>query len=151
MNSAAQLNLLPNANVVDKSKRLGEHFLCLNSIGPEIGCGKNEACKSCTIRNSIKDAFENNKTTRATTELIIGTNLYPQKIHIIVSVSPFLYNEKTYALITIENISELMLLRSLLPICAHCKKIRNDKQYWQTVEGVFYLASRCKFHSFDLS
>ena len=31
--------------------------------------------------------------------------------------------------------SELRTLRSIIPICASCKKIRNDKGYWQQVEA----------------
>jgi hypothetical protein len=28
-------------------------------------------------------------------------------------------------------------LKRILPICAHCKKIRNDDQYWHSVEQYF--------------
>jgi PAS domain S-box-containing protein len=31
--------------------------------------------------------------------------------------------------------SEIKHLRGLLPICSHCKKIRDDKGYWQRVES----------------
>lgn len=31
-------------------------------------------------------------------------------------------------------IEKIKTLRGLLPICAHCKKIRDDKGYWQQVE-----------------
>jgi phosphoserine phosphatase RsbU/P len=33
--------------------------------------------------------------------------------------------------------SQIGLLQDLLPICIYCKKIRDDKAYWQTVEGYF--------------
>ena len=32
------------------------------------------------------------------------------------------------------NESEVNSLRGLLPICAYCKKIRNDKNYWEQIE-----------------
>jgi hypothetical protein len=32
---------------------------------------------------------------------------------------------------------ELEALRRLLPICAHCKKIRDDKGFWEAVEAYF--------------
>jgi PAS domain-containing protein len=35
---------------------------------------------------------------------------------------------------------EIQTLRELLPICASCKRIRDDKGYWQGVEG--YLSQR---------
>ena len=30
--------------------------------------------------------------------------------------------------------SEITQLRGILPICAYCKSVRNDQNYWQTVE-----------------
>lgn len=32
-------------------------------------------------------------------------------------------------------LSEVKVLNDLLPICSYCKKIRDDKDYWQSVEG----------------
>ncbi len=34
-------------------------------------------------------------------------------------------------------LSDLAAVRSLLPICAHCKCVRDDKGYWQRVEEYF--------------
>jgi len=33
--------------------------------------------------------------------------------------------------------SQIGILKDLLPICMYCKKIRGDKQYWETVEAYF--------------
>lgn len=33
-----------------------------------------------------------------------------------------------------ESLSEIKTLTGLLPMCAHCKKIRDDKGYWEKVE-----------------
>ena len=32
-------------------------------------------------------------------------------------------------------LSEVKVLNAMLPICSYCKKIRDDKDYWQSVEG----------------
>jgi CheY-like chemotaxis protein len=32
-------------------------------------------------------------------------------------------------------LSEVKVLNALLPICSYCRKIRDDKDYWQSVEG----------------
>jgi CheY-like chemotaxis protein len=34
-----------------------------------------------------------------------------------------------------EALAEVKQLRGILPICSYCKKIRDDKDYWQSVEG----------------
>jgi GAF domain-containing protein len=36
-------------------------------------------------------------------------------------------------------LEDIKILRGLLPICSHCKEIRNDKGYWEGVEN--YIAS----------
>jgi len=32
------------------------------------------------------------------------------------------------------SMAEVKTLRGILPICSHCKKVRNDAGYWQQVE-----------------
>lgn len=39
-----------------------------------------------------------------------------------------------------ENIAEIKTLRGMLPICASCKKIRDDKGYWNQIES--YISDR---------
>jgi hypothetical protein len=35
-------------------------------------------------------------------------------------------------------LEEIKALRNILPICAHCKKIRDDKGFWNSVETYFF-------------
>jgi len=44
-----------------------------------------------------------------------------------------------------EALSQVRSLRGLLPICAYCKKIRDDKNYWQEVEGYISKHSEAQF------
>ncbi len=37
-------------------------------------------------------------------------------------------------LLALEDVTELNALRGIVPICAWCKKVRNDKNYWEQVE-----------------
>ena len=37
-------------------------------------------------------------------------------------------------------LAEVKTLQQILPICSYCKKVRDDENYWQTVEG--YIAQR---------
>lgn len=41
--------------------------------------------------------------------------------------------------------AHIKTLQDILPICAYCKKIRNDKQYWQQVEGYISDHSQAQF------
>ncbi|MCP4724815.1 MAG: response regulator [bacterium] len=42
------------------------------------------------------------------------------------------YRNKKHLEISLE---EIKTLRGLIPICSHCKKIRNDEGYWQQIES----------------
>jgi hypothetical protein len=42
-------------------------------------------------------------------------------------------------------LSELKILTGLLPICAACKKIRNDEGYWERIEGYIMAHSQATF------
>src|ERR1017187_9345573 len=42
-------------------------------------------------------------------------------------------------------LSEVKVLNALLPICSYCKTIRDDKDYWQSVEGYLTRHTESKF------
>ena len=44
-----------------------------------------------------------------------------------------------------EKINEIRTLSGLLPICAQCKKIRNDEGYWEQLEGYISQHSAATF------
>ena len=44
-----------------------------------------------------------------------------------------------------ESLSKVKTLSGLLPICAHCKKIRNDKGYWIQIESYIRSHSEAEF------
>lgn len=44
-----------------------------------------------------------------------------------------------------DYISEIKTLRAILPICSNCKKIRDDKGYWQEVESYISTHSETMF------
>jgi YesN/AraC family two-component response regulator len=46
-------------------------------------------------------------------------------------------------------LNEIHILRGILPICAHCKKVRNDEGYWEKVENYIEKNSDVQFsHGF---
>jgi len=44
-----------------------------------------------------------------------------------------------------EALGQVKQLGGLLPICSHCKKIRDDKGYWQEVEAYIHAHSEARF------
>jgi hypothetical protein len=59
------------------------------------------------------------------------------EINLLVTTAPFAYQDDSLVLLILEDISELMELRRIVPICAYCKKIRDDEDFWQSVENYF--------------
>jgi hypothetical protein len=118
-------------------KRGGEALHCIHAIDVPEGCGRAPACSDCVIRNSVGMAVRGGQTFRKGARMEIGTGDKKIELHLLVSAAPFFHDEKTYVLLTIENISEMIQLKSLLPICIHCKKIKNDEGYWKDVAEYF--------------
>jgi sigma-B regulation protein RsbU (phosphoserine phosphatase) len=44
-----------------------------------------------------------------------------------------------------EALAQVKQLKGIVPICMHCKKIRNDENYWQQVEEYIYEHSEADF------
>ncbi len=44
-----------------------------------------------------------------------------------------------------EQLNEIKELKGLLPICSNCKKIRNDKGYWEIIESYIMHHSEAEF------
>jgi len=42
-------------------------------------------------------------------------------------------------------LDEVRTLRGILPICAHCKKIRNDEGYYEQIEAYLHKTSEVDF------
>ncbi len=118
-------------------KRGGEVLNCIHSTDAPEGCGKAPFCTDCVIRNSVREAIQGNKVYRKAARMELRSGDIKTELHLLVSAAPFLHEEKNYVLLTIENISELIQLKGLLPICMHCRKIRNDEGYWTDIANYF--------------
>jgi PAS domain-containing protein len=114
--------------------RIGEVMHCIHSEDVPAGCGNGPRCADCVVRNSVSDSFAGKTVRRRPTEISIKTAEKTLEVQALVSVSGFSFEGKIYALMVIEDISELSELRSLLPICASCHKIRTPDNHWEKVE-----------------
>lgn len=55
----------------------------------------------------------------------------------LVTTAPFNYDGRALVLLVLEDVSELINLRRIVPMCAGCRRIRDDDQYWQNVDLYF--------------
>lgn len=133
-NSAAAPLLAADKATILK-RRGGEALHCLHWRDVPEGCGRAPFCKDCVIRNSVSAAFQGKKVVRRRhkLELIRDGNIL--EIYALITASPFLFQGNQLVLLVVEDISDIVELKRLIPICATCKKVRNDRDYWVLVES----------------
>ena len=131
------------AKVFDRDKKMilkvrgGEILHCLHSYEVPEGCGKAPYCRNCIIRNSVKKSLKGQAVSRRRTkvELMLGKKTKGLELFITASRLPDI--DETLSLLVIEDITEISTLHDIIPICAKCKNIRDDQEYWHTVERYF--------------
>ncbi len=132
----AALGLLGGEASKALHRRGGEVLHCIRALETPEGCGRAPACADCVVRNSVKEACRHRQVVRAKTRLELRSpgEERPREVFMLVSASPFRFQGKDFVLLALEDITELIQLRRIIPICSFCKKIRDDAGFWQQVE-----------------
>jgi hypothetical protein len=119
-------------------RRGGEVFHCLHSADVPEGCGKGPVCADCVIRNAVAKCLEGQTISRRVMHLQLAPELEAKDLQILITASPIEDRGEKLALVMLEDITELSNLKSLIPTCMVCKKIRNDQQFWTEMEEYFH-------------
>ncbi|MHC1698681.1 MAG: PAS domain-containing protein [Geobacteraceae bacterium] len=114
--------------------RGGEALHCIHHHEEEEGCGRTAACADCVVRNSVTKAFQGGKVVRSRQKMELLRDEELIEVHVLITSSPFAFGDRNYAILVLEDISELVALRNIIPICAVCKQVRTDQNYWVQVE-----------------
>ncbi len=117
--------------------RGGELLHCVNAAIHPDGCGHAEPCKKCVVRNSVRAALSAGSVRRARAFMQLRNEGRLDEVHLLISAAPLRHEGRQLAVLTLEDVSEIVQLRSLLPMCAGCRKIRDGENYWRTVEEYF--------------
>jgi len=75
--------------------------------------------------------------TRRRTKATLQKDGQTTSLDLLITTKPIRLDDGNVVLLTIEDVTEMSDLRNIIPICSHCKKIRDDDQYWQEVENYF--------------
>jgi PAS domain S-box-containing protein len=119
------------------NRRGGEVLHCLHAHDVPEGCGRAEFCQNCVIRNSVTKCLAGQAVTRRRTKAELVLEETKKKIELLITASPMPSPEEMLVLLIIEDINEISTLQDIIPICSYCKKIRDDQQYWRSVENYF--------------
>ncbi len=134
LNNAAKI-LFNTSPAQALRKKGGDILHCINAAS---GCGNAPSCADCLIRNSVREVFCNGSEIarqRATVQVSNGGKT--SELDLLLTVTPINFAGETSVLLCLEDITELTTLRALVPICANCKKIRDDRQLWSSAENYF--------------
>jgi PAS domain-containing protein len=123
----------------------GEVLHCIHSKDVLEGCGKAPSCKNCVVRNSVNESFTGLKLVRRKAKLERVKGEEGLEVYMLITTPPFEYDNQTFVLLILEDITEIMTLRGMLPICSKCKKIRDDQAYWHSVESYLRAHSDLEF------
>jgi len=116
-------------------RRAGDALHCLHSFESPSGCGTSEFCKDCIIRNSVGESLSGKKVVREKTRVeLLSPDGSKVEAYFLITTAPLRIDGKNMAMIILEDISELLELRGIIPICAYCKKVRSDSELWEHVE-----------------
>lgn len=119
-------------------QRQGEDILhCLRHSGSIEGCGRGASCGTCVIRKSALECIAHRKVERRNLKFEAHISDAKREIRVSVTFSPIPSEDDKVVLMVLEDLSEVTQLNELIPICMHCKKVRDDHEYWQQVESYF--------------
>ncbi len=60
------------------------------------------------------------------------------ELELLITTNPFPQAGKNAVLLILEDITEFSKLKAIIPICSHCKRIRNEAEYWEQVDRYFH-------------
>ena len=116
----------------------GEILHCVVALSSPGGCGTGAACPDCVLRGVIVASLEQDAPVRRHGILVRMGEGGAKRLHLFATAAGIPGADPALRLLILEDLTEFTELRELIPICAGCKKIRNDKNYWEQVEH--YLA-----------
>ncbi len=115
-------------------KRGGEAMSCVHSTDSPAGCGAGPHCQDCDVRNSVRDANFGQIVQRRRSKFEVVTVNGVEARDMLITASPVQALDRQLVLLIFEDITVVTKLRSLIPMCSHCRRVRIEEEYWQSVE-----------------
>jgi len=125
--------------------RWGNALKCVHSSDDTNGCGHGVECKNCVIRNSILESFEGFPIIQRKTSIIFNTVGFEAGSELLITVNQIMDSRHVLALLMIEDMTKLSLVNMTVPICMHCKKLRESDNHWSNLDDYFDHNMHIKF------
>jgi hypothetical protein len=89
-------------------------------------CGTTEFCPSCVLRRSIEAAVSGRPAPRRMAHMILGPAGQAEDRWFLVSASPLALDDRKLVLVVLQDATQLVELRELLPLCPGCGASRES-------------------------
>jgi transcriptional regulator with PAS, ATPase and Fis domain len=103
---------ISEAKAIDK--RTGEALRCIHEFKSPEGCGFAEECMTCEVRKTALEALAGRKVHRNRAKVQLLTNGEVRDLVLLVSAAPVEHDGESFAIVMLENITELNRLRRRL-------------------------------------
>lgn len=135
--NAAGVKFLGAAGAEFEHRLPGDVLRCVVALTSPGGCGSGDSCASCVLRGTIAASIVKGETVRRRGRLELAGESGPRTVHLRATVTAIPVADPGLRLLIVEDFTEIVELGGLVPICAGCKRIRSDKDYWERVENYF--------------
>lgn len=118
-------------------QRAGDALQCEGASRSAGGCGTSPSCGQCKLRRAVAEAacgVKSKDRLHRTTWIRCGK---ASQVTLLISASPICWDGEKRVLVFLKDITELTVLREIVPICMCCRKVRDDESYWRGVEEYF--------------
>lgn len=112
----------------------GDLLHCMYDRDSDGGCGTTDHCPDCVVRNMVTSVVDGGTVFRRIAPMKLEQKKKIQDVWFLVTCAPLAYKEMELVIVTLEDVTELAELRRILPICSHCRKVRDDNDYWHGVQ-----------------
>lgn len=144
-NRAARDRFSSAAGLVDR-RLCGDVLGCLHAEHGPGPCGSTEHCSECPLRDSIQVARDADRaTSRRLGRVHLASQPPDEETWFLITVTALQFPGERLYLLVLEDVTELVALQQIVPMCASCRKVRNDRDYWEGVETYLHRNTRIQF------
>ncbi len=130
-------SMMRDENRIPLTMRCGEALDCIHAI--ESGrCGSSDFCPDCGIRQAVGSACRGEKVKRHKASLELAWRGSTITYSLLVSATPLVDGDESYAVLALEDVSALMQLQGLFTICSSCNKVKVAEDGWQRISDFFF-------------
>ena len=132
-NNAASTMLGDNPALAFSTKG-GEALHCFHATEALGGCGASEACKTCVVRVSVGRSCRDGVVVRRPQRMQLVSPRGMREVYLLITTRPFRDKDRTLAVLILQDIGELVSTQGIVPICMHCRKVRDTSDGWAPME-----------------